>query len=84
MIVQLVKNLPVIQETEFDSWAGKIPWRRDRLPTPVILGFPYGSVAKNLPVVRETQVGSLGWKDLLEKGKATHCSILAWRIAWTV
>ena len=28
---------------QFDSWAGKIPWRRDRLPTPVYLGFPGGS-----------------------------------------
>ena len=27
----------------FDSWAGKIPWKRDRLPTPVLMGFPGGS-----------------------------------------
>ena len=32
----------------------------------------------------ETWVGSLGWEDSLEKGKATHFSILAWRIPWTV
>ena len=32
----------------------------------------------------ETWVRSLGWEDLLEKGKATHSSILAWRIPWTV
>ena len=31
----------------------------------------------------ETQVQSLGWKDLLEEGMATHSSILAWRIPWT-
>ena len=37
---------------------------------------------KTLPAMRETWVQSLGWKDLLEKGKATHSSILAWRIAW--
>ena len=30
----------------FDSWVGKIPWRRARLPTPVFLGFPGGSVGK--------------------------------------
>ena len=30
----------------FDSWVGKICWRRDRLPTPVFLGFPYGSAGK--------------------------------------
>ena len=29
-----------------DSWVGKIPWRRDRLPTPVFLGFPYGSAGE--------------------------------------
>ena len=33
---------------------------------------------KNLPLVQETQVQSLGWEDPLEKGKATHSSILAW------
>ena len=33
--VQLVKNTPVMQETQFDSWVGKIPWRRDRLMIPV-------------------------------------------------
>ena len=40
--------------------------------------------AKNLPAMRETWVSSLGWEDHLEKGKATHSSILAWRISWTV
>ena len=37
-------------------------------------------LVKNLPAVWETWVQSLGWKDPLEKGKATHSSILAWRI----
>ena len=41
-------------------------------------------LVKNLPVMWETCVRSLGWEDLLEKGKATHPSILAWRIPWTV
>ena len=36
-------------------------------------------VVKNLPAMGETWVGSLGWEDPLEKGKATHSSILAWR-----
>ena len=35
---------------------------------------------KNTPTVWETWVQSLGWKDPLEEGMATHCSILAWRI----
>ena len=36
-----------------------------------------------LPAMRETQVRSLGQEDPLEKGMATHPSILAWRIPWT-
>ena len=40
-------------------------------------------LVKNLPAMRETWVRSLGWEDPLEKGKATHSSILAWRIPWT-
>ena len=38
---------------------------------------------KNLPAVQETCVQSLGQEDPLEKGMATHSSILAWRIPWT-
>ena len=41
-------------------------------------------LVKNLLVMWETWVRSLGWEDPLEKGKATHSSILAWRIPWTV
>ena len=40
-------------------------------------------MVKNLPVKLETQVQSLGWEDPLQKGMATHSSILAWRIPWT-
>ena len=38
---------------------------------------------KNPPAMRETWVQSLVWEDPLEKGMATHSSILAWRIPWT-
>ena len=41
-------------------------------------------LVKNLPAMQETWVQSLGWDDPLEKGKATHSSILGWRIPWTV
>ena len=41
-------------------------------------------LVKNPPAMQETCVRSLGWKDPLEKEKATHSSILAWRIPWTV
>ena len=40
-------------------------------------------LVKHLPDLQETWVQSLGWEDPLEKGKATHSSILAWRIPWT-
>ena len=39
-------------------------------------------MVKNLPAVQETWVQSLGQEDPLEKGKATHSSITAWRIPW--
>ena len=41
-------------------------------------------LVKNLPVMWETWVQSLGWEDPLEKGEATHSSILAWRISGTI
>ena len=37
---------------------------------------------KRLPAMRETWVLSLGWEDPLEEEKATHSSILAWKIPW--
>ena len=45
---------------------------------------PVAQLVKNLPATWETWVWSLGWEDPLEKGKATHSSILAWRIPWTM
>ena len=53
----------------------------------VITKYPRASLVaqmvKNPPAMQETQVQSLGEKDPLEKGMATHSSILAWRIVWT-
>ena len=80
LIAQLVKNL----RPGFHSWVGKICWRRDRLPTPISLGFPVAQVVKNLPAMPETWFGTLGLEDLLEKGNTTHSSILAWRIPGTI
>ena len=71
----------------YDSWVGKICWRRDRLLTQVLLGFPCGSAGKESacnadrpgfdPWVVEDR--DLHQEDPLEKGNATHSSILAWR-----
>ena len=64
----------------FDSWVRKIPWRRDRLSTPVFLDFPYSSAGKE----STCNVGHLGLIPGLgrspEEGKATHSSILAGKI----
>ena len=38
---------------------------------------------KNSPAMLEMWVQSLGWEDLLERGMATHSSVLVWRIPWT-
>ena len=46
LTAQLVKNPPAKQETQFDSWVRKIHWRRDRLPTLVLLDFPGDSAGK--------------------------------------
>ena len=49
----------------------------------IYMGFPHGSVVNNLPAMQETQAQSLGWEDPLEKGMATHSSIIACRIPWS-
>ena len=56
LVAQLVKNPPAMQETLVRLPVMKIPWRRDRLPTPVFLGFPGGLDSKELPAMRETWV----------------------------
>ena len=68
----------------FSSWVGKIHWRRDKLPTPVYLGFPGGPAGKE----STCSAGDLGLIPGLGRspgeGKATHSSILAWRIPYIV
>ena len=50
----------------------------------VCYNFQWASlVAMNLPAIQETQLPSLGWEDPLEKGMASHSSIVAWKIPWT-
>ena len=55
------------------------PWSHRQVET--VIEEP--STIKNLPAMWETQVQTLDWEDPLEKGMATHFSILAWRIPWT-
>ena len=64
-----------------NPWVGKIP----RVGNSTLLRASLVvQLVKNLPAMWETWVRSLGWEDPLEKRKATHFSILAWRIPWTI
>ena len=56
LVAQLIKSLSAMQETQFNSWTWKFPWRRGRLPTPVFLDFPSGSDGKEFT----SNVGDLG------------------------
>ena len=85
LIAQLVKNLPAMQETlvQFLGWE-----ESDGEGIGYPLQYSWASLmaqlVKNRPIRWETWVQSFGWEDSLEKGEATHSSILAWRIPWTV
>ena len=59
------------------------PWLRIRKYT-TFSGETVAQLVKNLPAILETWIQFLGWEDPLEKEKAIHSSILAWRIPWTV
>ena len=54
--------------------------KNDHFKEKIILGSLVAQMVKNLAAMQETWVQSLGWEDPLEAGKATHSSILAWRI----
>ena len=68
-----------LQHPLFTDMAGDISHSHYELAR----GFPHGSVVKNPPASEGDMVQSLGQEDPLEKGTATHSSILAWRIPWT-
>ena len=72
-----------MQEPWFNSWVRKIHEERIGYPLQYAWVSLVAQLVKNPPAMRETWVPSLGWEDPLEKGKATHSSILAWRIPWT-
>ena len=70
----------------FHEVAERITSHREAFDYLLPLGDPAPQVArmvKNLPVMQEATVRPLGWEDPLEKGMATHSTILAWRIPWT-
>jgi len=84
-----------LRRPQFDSWVGKVPCRRDSLPTPVLLGFPGGSDGSesncnvgDLGLIPELGRSSGGSSQKLEREysllrrilEAIHSNILAWRI----
>ena len=68
-----------MQETLFNSWGGRSPGEGIGFLLQCYWASLVAQLAKNLPAMWETWVGSLGWEDPLEKGKA-NSNILAWRI----
>ena len=62
--------------------SGRIPGEGIGYPLQYSWASIVAQLVKNPSAVWETWVRSLGWNDPLEKGKATHSSILAWRIPW--
>ena len=64
----------------FPWWLRVLPlWKTDYVKEVSLVA----QTVKNLPATQETWVRALGWEDALEKGMATHFSVLAWRIPWT-
>ena len=84
LVAQLVKSSPAMQEISVQLLVRKIPWRRDRLPTPLLLDFPGDSAGKE-SAHNWGDMGLIpGWGRTPGEGKATSSSIPAWRIPWTV
>ena len=77
LIAQLVKNPPAMQETGSIPEPRRSTGERIGYPLQYCWASPVAQLVKNLPAMREIWVQSLGWKDPLEKGKATHSRILA-------
>ena len=86
---ELCKNTVIAEENSFTGETRKILQGIIRdLPSnngrnQLVPWWLVAQTVKNPPAIWETQVWSLGQEDPLEKGMATHFSILAWRILWT-
>ena len=86
LVAQLVKNLPAMQESLVRFLGWEEPLEREGIGYP--LQYSWASLViqlvKNLLAMQETWVHCVGWEDPLKKEKATHSSILAWKIPWTI
>ena len=81
LVTQLVKTLPAMQETPV-SIPGSVRSLGEGIGYPIQYSWAslVAQTVRNPPAMWETWVRSLGWEDPLGKGKATHSTILAWRI----
>ena len=86
-----IKRCLLLEKESYDKPRQCIKKQRHHFANKGLYGQSYGSsivglvvlMVKNLPAMKETWVRSLVWEDPLEKGMATHSSILAWRMPWT-
>ena len=84
-IAQLVKNPPAMQEPPSSiPGLGRSPGEGIGYTLQYSWASLVTQLVKSPPAMWQTRVQSLGWEDPLKKGKATHSSILAWRIPWAV
>ena len=83
----MVKNPPTNADDERDTGLipklGRSPGGGNINPLQYSWVSQVAQTVKNLPAMQQTCVRSLGWEDPLEKGMATHSTILPWRIPWT-
>ena len=86
-VALVVKNPPTNADDERDTGLipelGRSPGGGNINPLQYSWASRMTQTVKNLPAMQQTCVRSLGWEDPLEKGMATHSTILAWRIPWT-
>ena len=75
--------MPAVQRPGFDSWVRKMPGEGIGYPLQYSWASFVAQLVNNPPAMWETWIRSLGWEDPLEKGMATHSSVLAWRIPRT-
>ena len=73
----------VVREPSLIHGSGRSPREGIGYPLQYSWASLVAQLVKNPPAMQEIWVQSLGWEDPLEKGMATHSSILAWEIPWT-
>ena len=84
LVAQLVKNPPAMKDDPGSvPGSGRSPGKGIDYPLQFSWASLVPQLVKNPPAVQKTWAQSLDWEDPLEGGKATHSSILAWRIPWT-